>query len=99
MAYLVDTNLNGLGLSPEEADLELTQLEGLFRLLPDVSSIYPIWRRLVVAARVSGRQVHDARLVAVMLAHGISHLLTFNTSDFTRHKGITVVHPQDVASQ
>jgi predicted nucleic acid-binding protein len=89
-------SLNGLGMTPDEADRELTQLEGLFRLLPDVSSIYPNWRRLVVAARVSGRQVHDARLVAVMLAHRISHLLTFNTGDFTRHKGITVTHPQDV---
>jgi predicted nucleic acid-binding protein len=89
-------SLNGLGMTPDEADRELTQLEGFFRLLPDVSSIYPNWRRLVVAARVSGRQVHDARLVAVMLAHRISHLLTFNTGDFTRHKGITVTHPQDV---
>jgi predicted nucleic acid-binding protein len=91
-------SLNGLGITPEKADQELTQLEGFFRLLPDVSSIYPNWRRLVVGARVSGRQVHDARLVAVMLAHDISHLLTFNTSDFKRYRGVTVIHPQEVVS-
>lgn len=92
------SSLNGLGLTPEQAGQEITQLEGFFRLLPDIPGIYPHWRRLVVAVGVSGRQVHDARLVAVMLAHHISHLLTFNTGDFTRYASIAVVHPQDVVS-
>lgn len=65
-------SLNGLGLTPQQTDKEVTQLEGFFRLLPDLPDIYMHWRRLVVAAGVSGRQVHDARLVAVMLTHNIS---------------------------
>lgn len=40
---------------------------------------------------VRGRQVYDARLVAVMLAHGITHILTFNGNHFRRFTGITVV--------
>jgi predicted nucleic acid-binding protein len=41
-------------------------------------------------------QVHDARLVAVMEVHGLTHLLTFDTPDFHRFAGITAVHPQDL---
>jgi predicted nucleic acid-binding protein len=90
------TNVNGFGMTPIEAELSLGDLERLFPLLPDVAAIYSEWRSLVVAAGVSGAQVHDARLVAVMQAHGISHLLTFNPSDFRRFPRITVVHPRDV---
>ncbi len=38
---------NGLGLSPNEADAEVSRLEGLLTLLPDDPSVYPEWRRLV----------------------------------------------------
>jgi hypothetical protein len=45
---------------------------------------------------VSGKKAHDARLVAAMLAHGLSRLLTFNVSDFARYPGITVLEPAQV---
>ena len=51
---------------------------------------------LVATHVVKGKKVHDARLVTVMLAHGVTHLLTFNTSDFINYPGITLVHPSDV---
>lgn len=34
---------------------------------------------------VGGRQVHDANIVATMLAHGERRLLTFNAADFRRY--------------
>jgi predicted nucleic acid-binding protein len=87
---------NGLGLTPTEADQEVIRLETLLTLLPETPAIYSHWRQLVVAHAVSGVQVHDARLVAAMQAHGLTHVLTFNTTDFQRYAGITVVHPQDL---
>ena len=36
---------------------------------------------------VGGRQIHDANIVATMLAHGENRLLTFNASDFRRFRG------------
>ena len=33
---------------------------------------------------VAGKQVHDANIVATMMAHGERQLLTFNGSDFRR---------------
>ena len=42
-----------------------------------------------------GVQVHDARLVAAMLVHGIPNLLTLNVTDFARYADvITAVHPR-----
>jgi predicted nucleic acid-binding protein len=87
---------NGLGLSAAEVDHEVSQLEGVLSLLPDVPAIYPEWRRLVVAHAVSGVKVHDARLVASMNIYGIRHILTFDGPDFSRYTGIQVVHPTDV---
>ena len=38
----------------------------------------------------------DARLAAVMLSHGVTHLLTFNTGDFASFTNISLVHPSDL---
>ena len=35
---------------------------------------------------VAGKQVHDANIVATMLAAGERRLLTFNTADFRRYR-------------
>jgi predicted nucleic acid-binding protein len=87
---------NGYGLSVAEADKETKRLERSLLLLPSMDAIHKEWRRIVVAYGVSGVQVHDAHLVAAMNVHGVSHLLTLNTRDFTRYREITVVHPSHV---
>jgi predicted nucleic acid-binding protein len=89
---------NGLGMTPAEADAEVARLEAFFLFAPDVAAIYDEWRRLVASVGVSGAQVHDARLVAVMRVYGLTHILTLNPGDFTRFPGITVVRPQDLTS-
>lgn len=87
---------NGLGMSPAEAAREVESLELLFPLMPDTPDIYMEWRKLVSAAGVSGVKVHDARLAAVMLANGLTHILTFSAEDFKRFPGITVVRPGEI---
>ncbi len=64
--------------------------------LPDTPAIYTEWLRLVTAQPVTGRQVHDARIVAAMKVHGLSNILTFNVSDFKRYPQINAVHPERV---
>lgn len=91
-------NVNGLGLDPVRVDQVAQRLERFFRLLPDDPSIHAEWRQLVVTFAARGRQVFDARLAAVMKAHGIDHILTFNTADFARYPGLVAVHPRDAAS-
>jgi predicted nucleic acid-binding protein len=86
--------VNGFGLAVAEADREVLLLERQFTLLPDNERIHEVWRRLVVDHRVSGKQVHDTRLVAAMIVHGVTHLLTLDAGDFSRFPEITAVHPR-----
>lgn len=45
-------------------------------------------RELVERHDVKGKQAHDANVVAVMLAHGVTRLLTRNGRDFARYDEI-----------
>ena len=88
--------VNGLGLSPAQTELQVDQIERLFRLLPDTPELYSTWRKLVVQHNVSRRQVHDARLAAWMLIHGVRSILTFNGADFARYSDISSLDPAAV---
>ena len=85
--------LNGLGLSQEEALLEVSSIEGFFTLLPDVPSIYATWKEVVREHRVQGVKVYDTRLVAVMTVYRVDSVLTFNAADFKRYTSIAILHP------
>ena len=84
---------NGLGLSTQEASVELAKLENFFPLINDTPGLFAEWRALVVAHDCKGKVAHDARLVAAMRTHALSHLLTFNVADFARFPGLTILDP------
>src|SRR5437588_2960176 len=64
------TARGGFGLTVAETHRRLRLVERLVRILPDAPWSYPIWKQLVVTHAVIGVQVHDARLVALMMVHG-----------------------------
>jgi len=89
---------NGLGLDVASAASAVEEIERTFGLLlSDEAMVYEHWKRLIVEQRVTGRRVFDARLVAVMLTHGVGRLLTFNGADFAG-LGVAVIEPQAVAN-
>src|ERR1700683_4220030 len=67
---------NGLGLSQEEVLREVSNIEGLLTLLPDIPAIYTAWKAIVRDHKVQGVQVYDARLVALMSVYAIEGILT-----------------------
>ncbi|MTJ14269.1 PIN domain-containing protein [Anabaena sp. UHCC 0187] len=87
---------NGLGLSITQAEEESEKLKKIFILELDTPQIFTEWESLVIKYQVMGKQVHDARLAAAMVAHNITHLLTFNVDDFKRFSDIVVVDPRSV---
>ena len=89
-------NVNGLEMNTSQAEVELARIKNLFRLLPDTPAIFPECERIVVQHSVSGKNAHDARIVAAMNVHGITQLLTFNGGDFKRYSRITAISPADV---
>lgn len=84
---------NGLGMTPAEANAEVSSFESFLPLKPDVPELYQQWRKLVTAYAVKGVNVHDARLVAACIVHKLTHILTFNVRDFRRYRELVVVHP------
>ena len=96
-AWVVATrprDVNGFGYSAHFA-LGLAKIKRLFHLLADTDDIYGEWEHLAAANQVLGKAAHDARLVATMNVHRVNRILTFNTGDFRRYKGIQIIHPDD----
>lgn len=85
-------NLNGLGNSIESAFRLTERLESFFTILPESMETFNQWRALVIAHRVKGAKVHDARLAATVLAYKLDAILTFNADDFARFP-ITTLDP------
>lgn len=89
-------DVNGLGWSTEDTHNTIIQLLERFPVAEESSQIFPIWLKLVADSRMRGRRTHDMRIVAVMYASKIKHILTLNPTDFSGVSDITVVRPQDI---
>ena len=74
-----------VAITREEALDDVSRLIGSFEILEDGPVVTESLVALCREVPVGGRQVHDANIVATMLAHEEHRLLTFNTADFQRY--------------
>lgn len=88
--------VNGLGKSVADASTVLNGLAATYTVSDDNSVVRVVWQQLVTTHAVLGKNAHDARLVAAMTVHNLTHLLTFNAADFQRFPTITVLTPSAV---
>ena len=88
--------VNGFGWDVELASARVRDAMRRFPLLEDCPAIVHLWLEFVHRYGVKGKRTHDTRLVAVMQAHGVENLLTFNVDDFAAFKEINAVHPASV---
>ncbi len=88
--------VNGLGKTAAEIMSELIHLRAFFHWLDDIPLVYGVWEHLVSSIPIIGKNGHDARFVAAMTVHGLTHILTFNIQDFRKYPGITAVSPADI---
>jgi hypothetical protein len=92
--------LNGLGLSARDADVQLANFEASFPVVHETPEVHAKWKAMVKELGVTGKQVEDARLVAVCHSQRISHLLTINGKQYLKFAqfgpGITIVDPTSV---
>lgn len=89
----------GFGWTIAEANRRLQIIERWVAVLNEPASIYAHWKKLVLRYAVAGRQVHDARIVAVMLAYRIKHIITLNVADFRRYAGLVAVTPTELIAR
>jgi predicted nucleic acid-binding protein len=87
---------NGFGLSIQETARRFETVVRNMTLLRETEAVFPAWLQLMKVHEVRGIQVHDAHLAAVLEVHRVSHLLTFNGTDFKRFPKVIAVHPQEV---
>ena len=73
-----------VAITREEALDDVDRLISSFEVLEDGPVVTESLIALCREVSIGGRQIHDANIVATMLAHGERRLLTFNTSDFRR---------------
>jgi predicted nucleic acid-binding protein len=90
---------NGFGLTASETESHVRAIEASMDFLSEGEDVYREWRSMVGLHNVLGAQVHDARLPATMMVHGIRHLLTFNTGDFKRYSSIVVIQPKEIIEE
>ena len=89
---------NGLGFSPADAANMLNDLKELFPPFRDERGILEPWEELVVRHQCHGKVAHDTRIVAAMMRHGLTHLVTFNQKHFARFSEITAVSPEELVA-
>jgi predicted nucleic acid-binding protein len=92
-------DVNGFGWAPPLAARALADLRGRFPLLDESPAVFERWFSLVQGADVRGKRAHDARIAALMLVNGISHVLTLNPGDFSAFPGVVSVHPSAVVGR
>ena len=74
-----------VAITREEALDDVGRLAGSFEILEDGPPVTELLLALCREVPAGGRQIHDANIVATMLARGERRLLTFNTADFRRY--------------
>ncbi len=89
-------SVNGLEMSAEETRMSLNVLLPYYTFLDDIVGVFAEWLDLVTKHAVHGKVAHDARYVAAMKLHGVTHLLTYNVSDFSRYPHIVALSPKDI---
>ena len=90
------TDVNGLGWTVKKTQQEINEFLSQFSLLAETADIFLFWLSLVSEYDIKGKRTHDIRLIAVMKTYNITHLLTFNPTDFIPIPNITILRPQDI---
>ena len=91
-----ESSRGGFGWSCAITMARMAAWEKAYMLLEDPPGIHAQWKALVSRYNVMGKNAHDTKLVATMLGHDITRILTFNVGDFQRFAEIEAVHPEAI---
>lgn len=78
------TEVNGLGLNLEDALHNIAAFRSRLVVLEETERVVNRLLSLVATYSCTGKQVHDANIVATALVHGVRRVLTSNTADLRR---------------
>ena len=75
---------NGLGLRPADAVSNVRAIRERTAFLVEDATVADRLQGLLTDVECGGKQVHDANVIATMLAHGVGTVVTMNVEDFAR---------------
>jgi predicted nucleic acid-binding protein len=75
---------NGLALPQVDALSNVVAFRERTHLLSEDTKVADRLRALLLSTTCTGKQIHDANVVATMLVHNLETLVTSNVSDFQR---------------
>ena len=75
---------NGLGLRPADAVSNVRAIRERTAFLVEDARVADRLQGLLADVECGGKQVHDANVIATMLAHGVGTVVTMNVEDFAR---------------
>ena len=82
---------------PTPTEMALQTVDGLMssstlRLLSEINGYWQVLREVVQLSHVVGPRIHDARIAALCLQHGVKTIWTADR-DFSRFGGLKAVNP------
>jgi len=78
------TALNGLGMGTPEALANANAIRSRMRFLNENRAVFARLSALLNDINCSGKNIHDANVVATALSHGVQRILTSNIQDYER---------------
>jgi predicted nucleic acid-binding protein len=75
---------NGLGMKPADAVSNVRAFRERTAFLAEDARVADRLQGLLADVECGGKQVHDANVIATMLAHGVDTVVTMNAEDFAR---------------
>jgi predicted nucleic acid-binding protein len=70
---------------------DVSAYQSAFQIADENHAVTANLLNLLGTVSAAGKQIHDANIVATMLANGIPRLLTHNAADFTRFASVITV--------
>ncbi|MCA9778798.1 MAG: PIN domain-containing protein [Candidatus Eremiobacteraeota bacterium] len=87
---------NGLGLSTELALKNVDLLSKRLVLIDESTQTNLILKSLVAKHSLSGKRIHDANIAATMVAGGLTHLISDDTTDYRVFSAIQTFSTADL---
>jgi predicted nucleic acid-binding protein len=72
---------------------DVRRFRAAFQIAEERPGVLDRLLQILTVHRATGRQVHDANIVATMLDHDLQRLLTFNVADFQRFTPLISIDP------
>ena len=78
-------------LSSNEVASDIEKWESIFQIADETEEVTGILVELIKTHDIKGKKIHDANIVAAMMANSIQTLFTLNVDDFKKFKKIQLI--------